>query len=134
MTYPVIECNYDVFVYACKMTMFNFIFLFWKRSSLDSFFLSSSPPIILMGLNVLSGFYVFILDFSIERIYFYVIPIIGPVLFLKDIFGWLGIFLAMPITTCCPSNISNVSYGDSCLSVLEVSHIYSEFKMCDVAL
>ena len=56
------------------MILFYFIFLFSERKALDSILYVFSPPIILLGLNVLFSFYGFSLDLSLDRIHFYVRP------------------------------------------------------------
>ena len=43
-------------------------------------------PKILLSINVFLSFYVFSIDFSLDRIKFYVIPIIGLIFILEDAF------------------------------------------------
>ena len=57
--------------------IFYLILLFLYRNTLDSLLYVFFPPIILLRLKVLSSFYIFSLEFSLDRIYFYVSPIIG---------------------------------------------------------
>ena len=55
------------------------VFLLYEKKTLDSLMYDFFPPRILLGVNFSLSFYVFSLDFVVERINFYVSPIIGLV-------------------------------------------------------
>ena len=57
-------------------------FIYFKRDALDILMYVFLPYIILLVINIFFGFYVFIIELSIERINFYVIPIMGIIFIL----------------------------------------------------
>ena len=76
------------------MILFYLIFLFCKINGPDSILYIFYPPRILFGIDIFLSFYVLSLALSLDRIHFYVIPIIGLVFILKDITGRLGILFS----------------------------------------
>ena len=90
-----IDLSNDIFIYVFIMILF---FLFCKRNDLDAIdgnlYAPPPPPRILLGLNLWLIFYVFSLEFSLDRTNFYVIPIIGIVFILLDISACLGILFS----------------------------------------
>ena len=64
------------------MILFYLIFLLFEKHALDSLLYVLTPPIILLGIDVLFSSYVFSLDFIMDSIIFYVIPIIGLIVIL----------------------------------------------------
>ena len=62
------------------VVLFYLILLFFERNTLDIIIYVFSNPRIMLGLNVFSSFYIFSIDFIIDSIHFYVIPVIGLIL------------------------------------------------------
>ena len=81
------------------MTLFYLILLFSIRNAPGSLLYTFFPPRILLGPNILLSFEVFSLEFSVDGIHFYVSPIIGLLLVLRDITVRLGIFFFLYVLT-----------------------------------
>ena len=77
-----IECSDEVFVCVFMMILFCLILLFCKIDALDNLLYVFNPPRILLCLKTLFNAYVLSLEFSIDKINFYVSPIIGLVFIL----------------------------------------------------
>ena len=80
------------------LVLFDFLVL-RKRNPLDNLLCVFLPPIILNGLNIFFSFYVFNIDFSLDRTHFYMSPIIVLIFILQDISVCLDILLSWYVFT-----------------------------------
>ena len=85
MTYPVYWLIGWSFCLYLNDDIVLLDFIFYKRNTIVSPMYIFLPPRILPGLIILFSSYVFSPEFSLDRIHFYAILVIGHVFILKDI-------------------------------------------------